>query len=205
MHDPHTYPSHIFTNQLNLSHIVISHTTFDVTLLGCYSDLLDFGMPTIAIETDFASLNDLLFLAGEEAEPVIERISKCLLSAAGDETILDITDGGGLCFSEIMFSFLLLNEGEVKIPELAEHTYVLSSWIPYDESFPGLVDDKPPQDPGKRIAYFNSVLAIQYHFYLAYKKRMDHTSALFTSNLSHPLAFNLAQTQYELQKSGQTS
>jgi hypothetical protein len=205
MTDPHNYPSHIFTNQLHISHIIISHKTSDVTLLGCYGGLLDPGMTTISIETHFASLNDLLAEAGEEAEEVIDQISQSLVSPAGEQTIIDLSDGGGLFFSELMFSFLLINEEEVKIPEVADYTYLLVSWMPCGESFTDLVDGTPPQNLGERLTYFNSLLAIQYRFYLAYRKKMDNTAALFGSNLTDPLAFKLAETQYQLQKSGHTT
>jgi hypothetical protein len=205
MTDPHIHPSHIFTNELQLSHIIISHKTSDVVLLGCYGDLLDQGMTTIALQTDFSSLNDLLAEAGEEAEEAIDQISKSLVNPSGDQTIIDLSGGGGLCFSELLFSFLLINEEDVKIPEVADYTYLLVSWMAGGESFPGLLDNTHPQDLRERLAYFNSVLAIQYRFYLTYRKKMDHATALFSSNLTDGLVFKLAETQYQLQKSGHTT
>jgi hypothetical protein len=205
MTDPHNYPSHIFTNQLHLSHIIISHKTSDVVLLGCYADLLDPGMIPIALQTDFASLNDLLAEAGEEAEEAIDQISKSLINPSGDQTIIDLSYEGGLYYSELLFSFLLINEEEVKIPEVAERTYLLVNCMPLGKSFPALEDGTPPQPLRERLTYFNSLLAIQYRFYLAYRKIMDHETALFTSNLTNTLVFKLAETQYHLQKSGHTT
>jgi hypothetical protein len=202
MHDPHGYLSHIFTNQLHISHMIISHKTSDVTIAGCYGDLPDPGMTTISLEIHFATLNDLLAVAGEEAEEVIDQISKCLVNPSDEETIIDLTDEGGLYYSELLFSFLLINEGEVRIPELPERTYLLVSWMPCDESLRELLDGTP-ENAREQLAYFNSLLAIQYRFYIAYRKKMDQVTALFSSNLTDPLSFGLAQTQYELQKSGQ--
>jgi hypothetical protein len=204
MTDPHNHPSHIFTNQLHLSHIIISHKTSDVVLLGCYADLLEPGMIPIALQTDFASLNDLLAEAGEEAGEAIDQISKSLVNPSDDQTIIDLS-GGGLCYSELIFSFLLINEREVKMPELADHTYLLVNCMPCGKSFPGLVDGTPSQNLRERLTYFNSLLAIQYRFYLAYRKKMDNATALFTSNLTNTLVFKLAETQYQLQKSGHTT
>lgn len=200
MTDPHIYPYLIFTNQLHLSHIIISHTSSDVHLLGCYADLPNGGMTTITIETDFPSLNDLLTDAGEEAEEAIDQVSNCLANPSGDETTIDLTDGGGLYISEILFSFLFIQPSEVKIPELGEHTYRLLCWLETSGHFPGLHNSTPPRDPVERLYYLNSILAIQYRFYLCYKHSMDHYIALYSSNLLDPVTFNIAKTMYELQK-----
>ena len=44
---------------------------------------------------------------------------------------------------------------------------------------------------------------MQYHFYLTYRKKQGETVALVHANLTDPFYFNMAKTQYELQKSGQ--
>jgi hypothetical protein len=129
-----------------------------------------------------------------------------LVYPSGNQTIIDLSGGGGLCYSELLFSFLLIvNEEDVKMPEVADHTYLLVSWMPCGKNFAALVDSTPPQNLRERLTYFNSLLAIQYRFYLAYRKKMDNATALFTSNLTNTLVFKLAETQYQLQKSGHTT
>ena len=200
MDDPHIYPFHIFTNQLHLSHIIISHTSSDVFLLGCYGDLLNGGMTTITIETDFSMLNDLLTHAGEEAEEAIDQISKCLANPSGDETTIDLSASDGLFITELLFSFLRIETGEVRIPELGEYTYALVGWLKTNGHFRVLDDGTPPDRYRDRLSYLNTLLTIQYRFYLAYKEKEDHYTALYSSNLLDPVTFNIAKTMYELQK-----
>ena len=200
MTDPHIYPSLIFTNQLYISDITISHTSSDVSLLGSYADLPNGRRPAITIETDFASLNDLLTEAGEEAEEATDQISKCLANPSGDETTIDLSASDGLFITDLLFSFLRIETGEVRIPELGEYTYALVGWLKTNRHFRVLDDGTPPDRYRDRLSYLNTLLTIQYRFYLAYKEKVDHYTALYSSNLLDPVTFNIAKTMYELQK-----
>jgi hypothetical protein len=208
MHDPHMYPSHIITTQFHISHIFISHETSDVSLLGCYADMLDpQGMRPIAVDTDFTTLNDLLTDYGPEAEDTIDQLSKLLTQPSDEDPMIDLTDEGGLYFSDHIFSFMVMFDTDElgKIHEPEEYTYRLLAYTPRENIIPDFTGSHPPETHQERSAYLNSLFAMQFHLYLSCRKTLDKATALIYSNLTDPLAFNLAQTQYELQKSGQTN
>jgi hypothetical protein len=204
MIDPHKYPVYIFTNQLHISHIFISHESAQVTLLGCYGDLLEGKMATICFETDFASLNDLLAEPSAAADDVINRISNCLVNPSDDVSVIDLCDEGGVFFSEHLFALQLMDEDEDRMIKEEEWTYHLVSCITRQGIFPGFDDFVMPQKGRERLEYLNSLLTIQYVFYLTYKQKMEHPEAAIYSNLVDPLYFQLAKTMYELQTTGKT-
>jgi len=205
MIDPHKYPVYIFTNQLHISHIFISHETEQVTLIGCYGDLVEGGMATICFETDFASLNDLLAEPSAAADDVINRISNCLVNPSDDVTVIDICDEGGVCFTEHLFALHLIDEDEDRMIKEEKWTYRLEGRITREGIFPGFDDFVMPQKGRERLKYLNSLLTIQYVFYLTYRQKMEHPAAAICSNLTDPLYFQLAKTMYELQTTGQTN
>jgi hypothetical protein len=204
MHDPHKYPNYIFTNELAISHILISHQTSQVTVLGCYYDMLYGGMPTICLETDFASLNDLLSELGEDAEDAIDQISKCLVEPSGEVSIIDLSNEGGISISGYLFSFVLMDEEENRMIREEQWTYRVVGCIARDEILPDFSDCIMPENVNERLTYLSSLIAIQYHFYLTYREKMADDAAIIYANLDDPLYFNLAKTIYELQIAGQT-
>jgi hypothetical protein len=208
MHDPHTYPSHIITTQFHISHIFLSHETSDVSLLGCYGDMLDLGgMRPIAVDTDFTTLNDLLTDYGPDAEDTIDQISKLLSQPSYEDPMIDLTDEGGLYFSDHIFSFMVIldTDEQGNIQEAEEYTYRLLAYTPRENIIPDFTESDPPKTHQQTTAYLNSLFAMQYHLYLSCRKKLHHATALIYSNLTDPLGFYLAETQYELQKSGQTN
>jgi hypothetical protein len=208
MHHPHKNPNHIFTTQLPISHIFISHETSDVSLLGCYADIPDpVGMRPIAIETDFTTLNELLTDYGPEAEDTIDQLSKLLSQPSDEDPMIDLTDEGGLYFSDDIFSFMVIldtdEQGNIQEPE--EYNYRLLAYTPRENIIPDFTEFDPPQTHQERSAYLNSLLAMQYHVYLSCRKKLDDRTALIYSNLTNPICFNLAKTMYELQIKEQTN
>jgi hypothetical protein len=207
MHDPHKNPNYIFTTYLDLSHIFFSKTTSDVTLMGCYGNLLNSEMETISIETDFITLNDLLSEAGPQAEGTIEQIAKLLSQPSEENPVIDLYDQGGLHFADHIFSLMkiLNSDEEGNIEESEEYSYRLLAYTGRDNIVPEFIDFDPPVTYQEHLTYFNSLFAMQYHLYLSCRKKLDQPTALIYSNLTDRLAFNLAKTQYEFQKSGQTN
>jgi hypothetical protein len=207
MHDPHKNPNYIFTNCLHISHVFLSHEDSQVTLLGCYNDMLDDGMRTISIETDFATLNDLLAEYGPEADDTIEQIATLLSHPTKEDPMIDLCDERGLSFSGFIFAFMMImdTDEEGNPRELGEYNYLLTAYVKTENIFPEFCSYVPLADGAERVAYLNSLLAMQYHVYLSCQKKLDQRTALIYSNLTDPLCFTLAQTQYDLQKSGQAN
>jgi hypothetical protein len=206
MHDPHKYPNYIFTDYIDITAIAFSHETTEVTLFGVYADLIGGGMPTICIETDFATLNDLLGEIGTEGEPIIEQISKLLSVPTDEDPIIDLTDGGWINITKFIFCFMIIMEcdDDDQVVETEEYNYRLNAYVPIPEIFPDYYDLEIPTKGAERVAYLNSLIAMQYHVYLSCRKKMDEHMSLVISNLTDPLLFSLAETQYGLQESGQS-
>jgi hypothetical protein len=206
MHDPHKNPGHIFTTYLDLSHIFFSQHSSEVTLLGCYGDLLDLDMKSISIETDFTALNDLLAEAGFEAEYAIEQIATLLSQPNSGDSVIDLCDEGGIHLSNHIFALMMIAETdeEGNVEESEEYSYRLVAVTPRENLIPDFIDLDFPVTDQERSTYFNLLLALRYRVYLTCIEIRDENTALFYSNLTDPLFFNLARTAYELPITGQT-
>ena len=207
MHDPHKSPNHIFTTYLDLSHIFFSQNTSDVTLLGCYGDLLDLDMKSIAIETDFATLNDLLAEVPYEAECTIDRISELLSRSTPDDHVIDLCDEGGIHFSDHIFALMLIMETdeEGNPEESEEYSYRLVAVTPRDNLIPDFIEVDLPSTDQERTTYLNSLLALRYQVYLTCIEKLSENSSLIYSHLTDPTYFTLAKTTYELHITNQTN
>jgi hypothetical protein len=201
MHDPHKNPNYIFTNCLHVSHIFFSHETSNVTLLGCYYDVFDSGMISISVETDFATLNDLLTEYGPEADEVIEQISRLLSERSEEDPVIDLS------FSEHIFAFMIIMDADEdgNIQESEEYSYLLNAYAKRENVVPDFCECHPREKQDDRYNYFSSLLAMRYHIYLSSQKKHREHTALVHANLTDPLYFNLAKTQYEQLKSRQTN
>jgi hypothetical protein len=206
MHDPHKNPDHIFATYLDLSYVFFSKNSSDVTLIGSYGNLLNSEMESISIETDFTTLNDLLTQAGPEAEWTIDQVAMLLSQASDENPVIDLCLEGGLHLGDHIFSLIILDtDEEGNIQESEEYSYKLVAYTGRDNIVPDFVYSDCPVTLEEHLTYFNTLLAMQYHLYLSCIENLEHQTALIYSNLTDPLCFSLAQTQYELQKSGQTS
>jgi hypothetical protein len=94
-------------------------------------------------------------------------------------------------------------EGNIQEPE--EYNYTLLAYTPRENIITDFFESDPPETPHEWSSYLNSLFAMQYHLYLSCRKKLDQRTALVYSNLMDRLSFSLAESQYELQKSGQTS
>lgn len=206
MNEPHKNPNYIFTSFLSISHLFISHNSSAVTILGCYGNLLSGEIENISIETDFATLNDLLNEIGAEADEAIEQVAKLLSKPTDENGVIDLTDSGGLSFSDHIFALLVIHEEdeEGKIIETEENSYHLNAYMKRQNILPDFIENMIPENVSERSNYFNTLIAMQYHIYLASRKKQEENIALINANLTDPFYFNLAKTQYELQKSNQT-
>jgi hypothetical protein len=204
MIDRHEKPNHIFTTFLNISHVFISNGSSDVNLLGCYGNLLNGDLETISVDTDFAILNDLLGVAGPGAEEATDEIAKLLSKESEETSVVDLSASGGLTFNDHIFAFLVIYE-EDEDGQLIEtdddHGYHLNTYIPRGDILADFDSINVPDSGPERLAYLNSLFAMQYQVYLASRKEHGENKALLFANLTDPLHFNLAKTQYELGKS----
>jgi hypothetical protein len=91
--------------------------------------------------------------------------------------------------------------GDAYIPR--DPSYVLNSYFKRGDFLPDYLDFTLPRTKQKQKEYYNKLLAIRYFFYLDYKSRMDEPDAAGYSNLSDPLLFALAKTQYWIIQSEQ--
>ena len=203
MLDQHKYPSHIFTTCLSISHIFISHKNSHVMLLGCYGCLIDGEFNTIEIRTSFQVLNELLSEV-EEADEVIEILSKSISNPTTENETIDIGDSGGITFDKHFFSLTLIyNEdenGNTIVPNPEDISYWLNYYIKFDESFATFIDYCPPKNKTQLTEYFNRILCMQYKMYLSIISKGDKEKGLIFSNLSNPIYFAMAKTQFELDK-----
>jgi hypothetical protein len=195
----HQYPSKLFTSYLSISHILFSNAHSQVTLLGCYGNLLDGLISSITIETNFRMLNTLLDQAGEQAETVIEQLANKISHPERELDVIDISVEG-ITFEDHLFAFSAMiyenEEGELEKPE--GFAYRLAGFM-YRE---GILDEfnvyGPPADQQELAVYYNKLLAMQYHFYLLFSSQLSIEKGLICSNLTDPFYFRLAQNQYHL-------
>ncbi|MGZ3951502.1 MAG: hypothetical protein ACXVBZ_08900 [Flavisolibacter sp.] len=200
MHYPHNSPNHIFTTYLDLSHIFFSKSSSEVGLLGCYGNMLNLEMESISIETDFATLNDLLAVAGPEAEGTIEQLSKLLSEPTSENMSIDLCDYGGIHLHEHIFALMMIddNDEESELDESKEDKYAILAYTPLDNLIPEFIDWEVPVTPQDRAAYIHSLLILKYKTYLTCRKKHDESTSLIMSDLTNPLLFNLAEAQYDI-------
>ena len=204
MIDRHQTPNYIFTTFLSISHVFISNGSSDVTLLGCYGNLLTGDLETISVDTDFASLNDLLGVAGPGAEEATDEIARLLSNPSEETNVVDLSASGGLAFNDHIFAFLVIYEedddGQL-IETGDDHGYHLNTYIPRGNILHDFDNISVPETGAERLTYLNSLFAMQYQVYLACRKEHGENKALLFANLNDPLHFSFAKTQYELGKS----
>jgi hypothetical protein len=204
MIDRHQTPNYIFTTFLSISHVFISNGSSDVTLLGCYGNLLTGDLETISVDTDFATLNDLLGVAGPGAEEATDEIARLLSNPSEETNVVDLSASGGLAFNDHIFAFLVIYEedddGQL-IETGDDHGYHLNTYISRSNILNDFDNISVPETGAERLIYLNSLFAMQYQLYLACRKEHGENKALLFANLNDPLHFSLAKTQYELGKS----
>jgi hypothetical protein len=204
MIDRHQTPNYIFTTFLSISHVFISNGSSDVTLLGCYGNLLTGDLETISVDTDFATLNDLLGVAGPGAEEATDEIARLLSNPSEETNVVDLSASGGLAFNDHIFGFLVIYEedddGQL-IETGDDHGYQLNTYIPRGNILNDFDNISVPETGAERLTYLNSLFAMQYQVYLACRKEHGENKALLFANLNDPLHFSFAKTQYELGKS----
>jgi hypothetical protein len=204
MIDRHENPNYIFTTFLSISHVFISNGSSDVTLLGCYGNLLTGDLETISVDTDFATLNDLLGVAGPGAEEATDEIARLLSNTSEETNVADLSASGGLVFTDHIFAFLVVYEEDEDgqlIESSDDHGYHLNTYIPRGDILNDFDSISIPETGAERLTYLNSLFAMQYQVYLASRKEFGENKALLFANLHDPLHFSLAKTQYELGKS----
>lgn len=200
-YDPHRLPLHIFTTHLAVSGIVFSSEDSIARVYAVYGDMLDGDLPTIEFETDFNGLYDLISLIDGQTDDVLEKLSTIIANPSDEPVSIDIP--GGLYFEHHIFSFILIEEeGDEENPAPPEDTtYLLGGYAERKPYFPLFSDlDKIPEDKEERLHYYSRGLAMQYHLYVSFIKKMRKLQALTCSGLTAPHIFALAKAQYELLK-----
>lgn len=209
MHRYHRQPARLFTTHLAICSIAVSHSCSYVRLFGVYGNLLDGGFPGIEIETEFDTFYELLDLLDEDQEETVDRLQEDLAAViacpTSTMTILNPDeDYAALYFMNHIFALELNCERDEEGRAMAteETAYRL---IGYTErgNIPDFLDWFPPGRQDRQTHHYLRALAVQYHLYLSFEKRMEKGDALVATHLAHPLLFNLAKAQYEeLEKVG---
>jgi hypothetical protein len=198
--NPHETPLHIFTSYIGVSHICFRHRNADVTLLGCYGDLATGEMKPITIETNFETLNELLYSIDDQADDAIDALVKSITEPSEDYHIIELADQNGIHFNDHIFALMRIREDDentsVAGPE--DVSYVLNAYIKRKEILPEFITTDIPTSRGKYLSYCNRLLAIRYRFYLLFGKTMNRLLALSVANLSDPLTYAMAKTQYKV-------
>jgi hypothetical protein len=193
------YPTHIFTSYISISGICLSRKDSFVLLFAIYGDILDpYNHTPIEIETSFQRLHNLLSeYPAEYTEDLVEKIAIALSESTEDYPTIDLSDTG-FDFTDHIFAFMLIYEedenGQPYVPK--DPSYVLNGYLKRGNLLPEYLDFLLPRTNQKQTEYYNKLLAIRYFFYLDYKNRMDEPDAIGYSNLTDPLLFALAKTQY---------
>jgi hypothetical protein len=76
--------------------------------------------------------------------------------------------------------------------------YILNGYIKKNETLPDFLDIILPTEEAELVNYYNKLLAIQYRFYLLFKKIEPAERALMKSDLQSELVFVLAKANYGL-------
>ncbi|MGE5522022.1 MAG: hypothetical protein ACM3VS_19015 [Candidatus Dadabacteria bacterium] len=200
--NPLETPTHIFTSYIGVSHICFSHEDSRITLLGCYGELVTGEMKTIEIETNFDTLYELLTSIEEQADDAMEAMANRLMEPRSDNEILDLVDAGGLHFNDHIFALMRIHEEEdgYHSTQPENITYVLNAYIDRKKLLPEFISTSLPSGVQNFLLYCNRLLAIRYRFYLVFRKTMNRLMALSVANLTDPVIYTMARTQYKVLK-----
>jgi hypothetical protein len=209
MYDFHKHPTHVVTNYLGLSGVTISHVDASVRLYGLYGNLLDGKDIIFEFETDFETLNELLEMGEEimegQKDDAITAIAGALTHPVGDDEFIDMEDKGGLWFYDHLFLFQAIGKGDEEGAgtEEGQPCYILHGYVERGALLPMWIDlDFTHPDPEQRVQHYNRILALQYHFYALFVKKIRKSQALHFCGLINPLVFSLARELYELEAKG---
>lgn len=130
---------------------------------------------SISIETDFTTLNELLAEKGNEAEEAIEKIAVLLSDPSEGNSVVGLSDSGGLTFEDHIFALLVIydEDEEGKLIESEEHSYRLNAYIDRQNILTEFISIAIPETHAGRSAYYNSILAMQFQFYLSCRKNRE--------------------------------
>ena len=200
MHPELRYPEHIFTTYLALSSIILTPDNEHAFLFGIYGNMTTGDTQTIEFECGFSMLNDLLPLGDEQSEEAIEALAQCITAPTGDHQTIDLSEMG-VHFYRHVFALQIIHElDEEDRPYLPkEPSYQLIGFTPIPSFFTEYWDEDIPTEKELMVPYFNKCMTLQYHLYLSFQKVMEENIALARTNLSDPLYFAMAKTQYELE------
>lgn len=192
--------SHIFTTYLAVSAIILTPDNDHVFLMGIYGDLVDGEIYTLEFECAFELFNDLL--VDEQADEAIEALSQHLSHPSGETHTIDLTESGGLHFEGYAFALQVIHEqdeeGQPYLPE--EPSYQLAAFLPHPSFLPDFMGESLPTGKAERVRYYNGLLALQYMFYLHFRKSLEEDIALVRAHLYDPLVRALAREVYELEQ-----
>jgi hypothetical protein len=189
-------PGHIFTSYLALSAICITHNDSYVYLYGCYGNLATADIDTIEIETDFETLNTLLFELGDDANFAIEALANSISCPTQKSQTIMLDSKGGLHFEDHLFALMLSRKEDLDDDD-EFISYQLNGFMKRDGILPEFDYSYLPSDKTQVVEYYNKVIAVQYLFYLHFKKQSSNEMALILSGLHNPVLFALAKAYQE--------
>jgi hypothetical protein len=191
-------PAHITTSYLILSSICFTHDDNYVYLFGCYGNLVNGDINSIEIETDFETLNTLLYEIDEYADEAIEALANKISNPTTETETIYFIEQGGLHFMDHIFVFSLIRYEDEDDDE--ELTYHLNGFMKRKEMLPDFIEFSLPTNQRQLVKYYNEILAVHYQFYLNFRKITTKEIALISSGLYNQLLFTLAKAQFNLLK-----
>jgi hypothetical protein len=203
-------PHSFITTFFSVGQVIFSRQHHYVRLLGVYGNLLNGSIDTIEVEAPFDSFYSLLHVPCEDQpdrQEVIEVLLQDMSRATEDETIIDLTELGGIDFHDWIFSFMpLLEEGEVIVPEEAPEEddttcFVWVAHLPKDDLLPDFLEWTMPKTAKARQAYYQQLLAMRWHFYKRLlREQVPEGRARLFAQLTDPFVLAMAETYGRLQQ-----
>jgi hypothetical protein len=195
-------PNTIFTSSLFVLGICYFHKFSAFYIFCYYYDLLSGELQPIEVRTDFETLYNLLSEIGKDGEETIDELSKFIPGSAEEISVINFGDEKQPLYLEHhFFAFMLtMEEDEDMDDDVDEISYQLTGFLRHDSLSEIICLEMPYENNAELVEYYNEILAVQYLFYLHFKKSEEEEWARSLSNLGQPLMFALAKAQYNLLK-----
>jgi hypothetical protein len=198
--DFHKNPCCVITSYLDVCHLYISDEGDDVSLIGCYGNIINGSFVPVLVETDFKTFYELL----SEINPsdnLLAAIEKRVAAPSEKNELIEMVDDV-LCFTDHIFSLGIICEEDDfgNLTHSEENAYLLQAYIKRQELLSDFPSFNLPKGKMELSRYYNRLFAIKYHFYLHIQKTNGPEIALQFTHLTDPLAFSTAKAQYNLQR-----
>jgi hypothetical protein len=194
-------PFHILTSYLDIFNIFIEEDSSAVSLIGTYGDFIGGDYEAVFIQTSFDLFYELLSQY-EFSDALLQVIAERIARPVPANEVIEIPEGEVLCFPDHIFSLTVMCDPEEVSRYIPgeDSDYWLDGFMKRGNLIPEFTSFTLPGDNPGLSLYYNSLLCMQYVFYLHFKESVDDELALSHAGLNTPLLLAMAKTQYELQK-----